>query len=204
VAAAALAACAGNSGGIPPVQSAGAPLSRLAPQAAVLAPCSGQKSEKTYARDAAQLSTKGGSLCIPTFGGFGGSLEYPSADPSIRATLISSTTNYTKNLPSLGSGTPLFYLQIALSGATTFGTDVPAGGGLVGKTIVPGQTYTALGQVSADGITEPLPGCYLKAGKSAFGGSIGGLGSLLKGQNVPVALQGIIEIYPGKHASAKC
>jgi hypothetical protein len=27
---------------------------------------------------------------------------------------------------------------------------------------------------------------------------------LLKGQNVPVALQGIIEIYPGKHASAKC
>jgi len=171
---------------------------------ALPAPCTDQKTKKDYASVAETLETTGGSICIPAIAGFGGSLEYPAADPSIHTTLISSAVDYNKKLPQLGSGTPLFYLQISLSGATTFGANAPVGGGLVGPAFVAGHTYTALGQVSAFGETLPLPGCWLKAGKSAFGGSIGGLGSLLKGQNVPAAVQGIIEIQSGKQASQKC
>jgi hypothetical protein len=39
------------------------------------------------------------------------------------------------------------------------------------------------------------------AGK--YGGVIGGLGTLLKGQTVPKT-SGFIEIYPGKQATSKC
>jgi hypothetical protein len=42
------------------------------------------------------------------------------------------------------------------------------------------------------------------ATKGKYGGVIGGVGTLLKGQTVPNNTSGIIEIYPGQNASVKC
>lgn len=196
-----LAACAGNSS--TPLTPLGSPA--FAPQLLperVPAPCKGQKTTKTFAQLKETLSPKGGKLCIPAFDGFGGTLQYPAANPSVSLTLTSSTKN--KKLPKLGKGTPIFYLQLALSGATSFGTNLPAGGGLTGKKLTPGTTYTAFGQASAYGITISFKPCYITAVKGPFGGVIGGLGTLLKGLNAPVPAKGFIEIYPGKQASGKC
>jgi len=166
--------------------------------------CPGEKVKPKFGSLTVPLSTSGGSFCIPAFGGFGGNIEYPSANPSVSLKLVSSTTNYNGSLPSLSAGKPIFYLQLSISGPTTFGTNVPAGGGLEGKQIVPAQTYTAFAEASALGITDKLTPCFLVASKNKYGGIISGLGTLLKGLNVPVAAQGIIEIYSGKHASSNC
>lgn len=196
-----LTACASNS--IVPLTPAGS--QSFAPQLhpeRVPAACHGQKTTKKFATLKETLSTKGGKLCIPAFGGFGGTIQYPAAKPSVAMTLTSSTKN--KKDRKLGKGTPIFFLQLALAGPTSFGTNLKAGGGLAGKKLIPGTTYTAFGEASADGISAALTPCYVKAAKSPFGGVIGGLGTLLKGLYVPVAAQGYIEIYPGKQASGKC
>ncbi|HTU83612.1 MAG TPA: hypothetical protein VMF61_15895, partial [Candidatus Acidoferrales bacterium] len=138
-------------------------------------------------------------------GGFGGTIQYPSAKPSVTMTLTSSTTNYAKLPPIAGAkGKAIFYLQLAISGKTSFGTNTQAGGGLASKKIVAGKTYTAFGVADVDGFSVPFTPCYAVAVKSSYGGQIGGLGTLLKGQNVPVPASGYIEIYPGKQASGKC
>jgi hypothetical protein len=165
--------------------------------------CKGQKDSKNHATISEKLLTKGGSLCIPAFGGFGGTIQYPSAKPSVKMKLTSSTTNYNK-MPELGPGTALFYLQLAISGATNFGNNVPAGGGLTAKKIVPGDPYTAFGAATIFGVTFKFTPCYTIATKGKFGGLIGGVGTLLKGQMVPSAATGVIEIYSGKHAGGKC
>jgi len=166
--------------------------------------CKGQKTTAKSATVTDTLSSKGGSFCIPAFGGFGGTIFSPSASPSIKPKVTSSTTNYNKKMPPLGTGTALSYLQLSTSGAVQFGTKSPAGGGLTSKSIKAGQTYTAFGQASAFGLTQKFTPCYTVAGKGSGGGSIGGIGSLPKKQDVPVPAKGFIEIYPGKQASAKC
>jgi hypothetical protein len=203
LAAALLSACAGHSGNalLPSVPSSLTP-SLFAPMASPPA-CKGQKSSKKYGSLTVTLSTSGGSFCIPSYGGFGGSVTYPSANPSVKMKLISSTTDYNHKLPPLSSGKPIFYLQLALNGATNFGTNVAAGGGLAGKKIIPSKTYTAFAQASADGITLPLKPCYLIAKTSKYGGVISGIGTLLKGLSVPVPASGLIEIYTGKLGGAK-
>jgi hypothetical protein len=151
-----------------------------------------------------QLQTAGGKACIPSFGGFGGKMSYPSLKPAISVTLIDSTTNY-DNMPELGeSGTPILYIQLSISGQTSFGQTPPRGGALVGANIIPSKTYTTFGQASAFGIKEDLPPCYSVAGKSSYGGKLGGLGTLLKGQSIPGAAQAVVEIYPGKQTTQKC
>ena len=69
--------------------------------------------------------------------------------------LISSTKNY-NHLPQLGQGTAIFYLQLALSGGTSFASNVRAGGGLTASKIVPGKPYTAYGQAKISGFTLQL------------------------------------------------
>ncbi len=165
--------------------------------------CKGQKTTKQYASLTVTLSTKGGMFCIPAFGGFGGTIRYPSANPSVKLKLISSTKNY-NHQPELGKGTPLFYLQLAISGGTSFGTNLPAGGGLTAKKLIPGKPYTAYGQAVIDSIPFNFTPCYTIATKGKYGGAIGGIGTLLKGQIVPFAATGVIEIYSGKEASGKC
>ena len=165
--------------------------------------CKGQKTTKQYASLTVTLSTKGGMFCIPAFGGFGGSVRYPSANPSVKLQLISSTKNY-NHQPKLGNGTAIFYLQLAISSGTTFGTNLPAGGGLSSKRLVPGKPYTAFGQAVIFSIPVSFTPCYTIATKGKYGGVIGGLGTLLKGQYVPVAAKGVIELYSGKQAGGKC
>ncbi|MGA8475488.1 MAG: hypothetical protein WB681_10480 [Candidatus Cybelea sp.] len=165
--------------------------------------CKGQKTTKQYASLTVTLSTQGGSLCIPSFGGFGGKLKYPSANPSVKFKLISSTTNYNQ-MPELGQGTAMFYLQVALSGGTSFGGNVRAGGGLTSATIVVGNPYTAYGQAKIDGFKLNFGPCYTIATKGKYGGVIGGIGTLLKGVRVPAAANGVIEIYSGQQTSKQC
>ena len=64
------------------------PATSLAPQQGLLPnagppACKGQKDTKQYASLTVKLSTKGGSFCIPEFGGFGGKIKYPSANPAV-------------------------------------------------------------------------------------------------------------------------
>jgi hypothetical protein len=201
-AAAVLSACAGHSGNalLPALPSAVAP-SSFAPLASPPT-CPKQKSSSKDATLTVTLSTSGGSFCVPAFGGIGGFIEYPTANPSVKLKLISSTSNYNHKLPSLSTGTAIFYLQLALTGPVSFGTHVPAGGGLAGKKFVPSQTYTAFGE-STSPVVETFKPCYLVAKKNKYGGIISGVGTLLKGVSIPlpVAVKGVIEIYSGKHGS---
>ena len=157
-----------------------------------------------YASLTETFSTTGGKACIPAFGGLGGSVSYPPANPSTSVSLISSTTNYNHKLPSLHSGSPIFYLQLAIANGTTFGTKVKAGGGLTGSPITPGSTYTAYAQAKIDGFPINFKPCYAVAKTGKYGGVIGGVGSLLKGQSIPGGASGVIEIYSGKSTSDKC
>ncbi len=199
--AALVAACAQHGSGLMPPTS-------LAPQQGLLPDigppaCKGQKDTNQYASLTVKLSTKGGSFCIPEFGGFGGKIRYPSANPAVKLKLISSTTDY-NNQPHLGQGSAIFYLQLAISGRTTFGNNVSARGGLTGPQIVPGQPYTAYGRASVSGFHVNFGPCYAVATKGKYGGVIGGIGTLLKGVIVPVAASGVIEIYSGEQTSEKC
>ena len=166
--------------------------------------CKGQKTTKQYASDKEKFLSKGGSLCIPAFGGLGGSITYPPANPAVSVSLISSTTNYNHKLPSLHSGSPVFYLQLSIPSGTSFGANAPAGGGLTGQPIVAGKDYTAFGQAVVFGVPFKFSPCYTVATKGKYGGSIGGVGTLLNGQTVPGAASAVVEIYAGKFASKKC
>lgn len=184
------------------------PSTALVPPAVVLPnagppACKGQKTTKNYSSLTVTLSTKGGSFCIPAYGGFGGSVKYPGANPSVKLNLISSTKDY-NHLPQLGQGTAIFYLQLALSGGTSFAPKVQAGGGLTAKKIVPGKPYTAYGQATISGFTFSFGPCYSVAKTGKYGGVIGGIGTLLKGQTIFAAASGVIELYSGKQTSTKC
>ncbi len=189
---------------------AGAPLSPAAPAApARVVPdarppaCKGQKTTKNYASLAVTLSTKGGSFCVPAYGGFGGTVKYPGADPSVKLKLISSTKDY-DNMPQLGKGTAIFYLQLAISGSTSFGSNVKAGGGITSEHIVPDKAYTAYGRATISGFPFNFGPCYSVATKGKYGGVIGGVGTLLKGVSVPAAASAVIELYSGKQTGTKC
>jgi hypothetical protein len=195
-----VAACA-HTGAVVPSAPAG--LQTLALPDANPPACKGQKHTKDYASLTETLSTQGGSLCIPEFGGFGGTVKYPAANPSVQLTLVSSTKNY-NNEPKLGNGTAIFYLQLALSGGTSFGSNVRVGGGLTSQKIVPGDPYTAYGQAVISGFKFDFGPCYAVATKGKYGGVIGGIGTLLKGESIPVAASGVIEIYSGKQAGSTC
>ena len=166
--------------------------------------CKNQQTTSDHATAKETFSTKGGSLCIPAFAGLGGSLTYPPANPSVGVTLTGSTTNYNGKLPSLHSGKPIFYLQLAIAGATSFGQNAPAGGGFTGQPVKAGHTYTAYAQAVISGFPINFTPCYTVATKGTYGGVIGGLGTLIKGQTLPSAASGVIEIYSGKSASGKC
>ena len=144
-----LAACATHAGAtLPPAWSG------IAPQSALpdLAPpkCKGQKNTKSYASLTVTLSTAGGSFCIPEYGGFGGTIQYPPANPSVKLKLISSTKNYAIRRNS-GKGMRSSTSSSAISGGTTFGNNVNAGGGLTSKQIAAGKPYTAYGQAVFSG-----------------------------------------------------
>lgn len=203
-AAALLAACSGHGPGALLPTATTSMSGAMAVMNLVPPNCKRQKTTSTYASKTEKMTSAGGTLCVPAFGGFGGSITYPGANPAITLKLTTSTTNYTGSLPKLSKGAPIVYLQFATSGATSFSANAPAGGGLTGKAFVPGTTYTAFGQVNALGSTVPLKPCYARATAGNFGGVVGGLGTLLKGQQAPFQVSGVIEVYKGKRAKAAC
>lgn len=193
-----LAACAGQNGALPLASFQTLARPELSPP-----DCKGQQTKKRDAMLTQTLSTSGGAFCIPAFGGFGGKVNYPSVNPSVSLTLTTSIKDV-GHQPKLGSGKPLLYLQFAISGATRFGSKVKAGGGMTGAKIVPGNQYTAVGQVTIYKQNFELGPCYTTATKGKYGGVIGGLGSLVKGQYLPAATSGVIEIYSGRQAGTEC
>jgi hypothetical protein len=207
VAAAFLAACSGQSNNaFVPTQSA--PFASHTAQGptdfmSMPAACIGQKNSKDYATLDATFSTKGGTVCIPAFGGWGGSVTYPPAEPAAKVALTSSVKNYNK-MPNFDGSAAMFYLQVTFKSPTGFGTKAPAGGGLIGKTLVPGKTYSAVAGASLLGKIKILGGCTAVATKTSSGGSISGLGTVLQGAPIAIApITGIVEIYPGKSKFAK-
>ncbi|MGB6521530.1 MAG: hypothetical protein WBE83_07145, partial [Candidatus Cybelea sp.] len=108
--------------------------------------CQGQRSRKHYAQTVTKLKRSGGSICIAEFRGFGGTLEYPTVERSIKLTNRTTVADI-YNEPELGSGTPLLYLNLHFSKNTRFGASVPSQGGLESAKFVSGQAYTAFGQV---------------------------------------------------------
>jgi hypothetical protein len=151
------------------------------------------------------LATAGGTLCIPAFGGFGGTIAYPPVSASVSITFTSSTTNV-GNYAALGTATPIFYLGIALAGGTDFGTGA-SGGGLAASSssIVTGNVYTVYGQATIAGIPLPLKPCQTTATAGSGGnGVIGGLGTVLNGATVPAAAMAVLEIEPGSSGAGAC
>jgi hypothetical protein len=162
----------------------------------------GQKNSTNYASLTSTFTSKGGTLCVPAIGGWGGSVTYPAAKPAAKITLISSVKNYNK-MPNFGKGAAMFYLQVALKSPTAFGTKTPAGGGILGGTLVAGKTYSAIAGAAGFGV---ISACTTVAMKSKSGGMISGVGTVLKGVTIPGAITGIVEIYAGKskYAKGKC
>jgi len=195
------AACAQHAGTLPP-STAFAP-QRIAIPDRNPPKCKGQKDSKKYSSVTATLSTKGGSFCIPEFGGFGGKVKYPGANPSVKLTVTTSTTNYDQ-MPQLGQGNPIVYLQLGISGKTSFAYKAGVGGGLTSKSITPGQPYTAYGQAKIYGFPVNFGPCYAVATKGKYGGVLGGIGTLLQGASVPAAATAVVEVYSGNQGGGEC
>jgi hypothetical protein len=203
LAASLLAGCAQHSGWALPATSDAQPF-RVLPQTGP-PPCKGQRTAKEYAYDTETLSTKGGVLCIPVFGGFGGMIPYAPVAPSIKIKLITSTTNYDHKLPELGKGTTLVYDQLVLSRATTFakkgGKGVPV---ITGTNIVPGKPYSLFVQFIVKGKKENSQPCYSIATKSKYGGVIQTGAVPLRDQSIASDTTVVAELYPGMQTKTKC
>ena len=191
--------CASQSN--PTLPQGDVPSAIVLPQAGPPA-CKGQKNTKTYSSAAETLSSKGGRLCIPVFHAIGGSLEYPGAKPSGKVTVTSTTIN--NGYPYPGSGTPIFYSLIALPGATTFGSTLPAGSGLTGKAIKAKAKYTVFFNYYKYGFWYSVSSCYAVAKPGKFGGVLDRLGALLKGQSFGGAYTLLFEVYPNQQTSSAC
>jgi hypothetical protein len=133
--------------------------------------CKAQKKTKKYASVTETLNANGGSLCIPRFGAFGGTLNVPLATLADKVTLTSSTTNYASVPAPKASGSPIFYLNIAPASVTTFGARLKAGGGLTGKGIKAKKTYTGYLEGYAFSSWRALTDCYGLATSGKYGGT---------------------------------
>jgi len=212
MAVAALAACSGNSAAVPqnglavPNVSSAVGSNPIAPGVSAPPKCKGQKNTKDYAVVASQsMPEKGGSLCVPSFGGWGGEIQYPETQSSTKLTvsLTSSTKAYSGGRfpPVTGA---IFYLQWAFSYPAYFDATLPKGDPLVSSHLIPKQTYTvglwvyyyALGWSSE-------VSCYQVAASSKYGGSLAEVGAVL--ENLELAERtGAIEVFKGKLTSTQC
>ncbi len=167
------------------------------------AQCKGQKNSKKYAADTEVLSTKGGALCVPVFGGFSGTTPYAPASPSIKVTLTTSTSDYNGKLPQLGKGTALLYSQFSFAAETTFGKKARGDYEITGSQISPGKAYTLFGQFIIDGKKTNKSPCYAVASKGQHGG-VFNAGPGIENSSISAHTLIIAEIYPGKQASTPC
>jgi hypothetical protein len=165
--------------------------------------CKNQRSRPKYAQIRVKLKTKAASFCVAEFHGFGGTIEYPRVDRSVELVLRSSTQNIYDE-PLLGSGAPIFYLNLHFLAGTHFGSKLKSGGGLTGATIQSGDSYTAYGIVAVGHLVLRFPPCYAVATQGAYGGVLPGLGALFSDTTITGAGYGVVEIYPGMQVSQEC
>jgi len=201
----ALAACAAQSGALPPTQSN--PMAATA-RASGPKPCKNQTTTSLFSNTPTlQIKSKAGTLCIPAFDGFGGRIAYPAGATLGNVTLTSSTTNYNKMLPVLTKGKPIFYLQMAMSAPADFATKVSNRAALISKRFVPGTGYDVYGQAKMGGVVILLvtfTPCEAVATSSAMGGVLHGIGTLFAGQNLSQPPSITIEVFPHKRITAPC
>jgi hypothetical protein len=212
-----LAACSNHSGFVPtqsnpiaPDVLSSLPMQRGEPDVKPIPSCKGQTTTKQYASVGAKtLSTKGGTLCVPRFKGWGGSISYPGPTvPGITMSLISSTTAYSGPLwPPNPPGPPIFYIQFTVSSSSVdFGSKVPKGGELASKQLKVNKPYTVVAALTAFGsLWENLGECYTKASAGTYGPSLTGIGRVLAGHGFAGAgTRGVVQIVPGKFVSNRC
>ena len=208
-AALALSACGGTSTAtLPPAATAFGPAAKSSGPA----PCTGQSTTSLFATSAtATLQSKSKLWCVPAFDGFGGTIGLPASRPTVTATFISSTTNYNQQLPPLAKhGNPIFYLQFQTSAGNTFGRSVRSGDGVASKKLIAGHHYTVYGQATtgSGGVLHliiNLGPCSTTAVAGKDGGTISGIGSLLKTQKLTNGPSTIIyEVYTGTRATQSC
>jgi hypothetical protein len=165
--------------------------------------CTGQRTKASYGSSSARLTKSGGSFCVPAFGGFGGSIEYPKVERSVKLTVRTSTQNV-YNEPLLGTGTPIVYLNVHFHAGTHFAAHVKSMGGLTSEAIQAGATYTAYGIVNVGHLSLMFPPCYSDATQGPYGGVLSNLGELFIDTTITGAGFGVIEIYPGAQVSEEC
>jgi predicted small lipoprotein YifL len=165
--------------------------------------CNDQRTRPKYAQIKVTLKTRSGSFCVPEFHGFGGTIEYPGVERSVKLVLRSSTKDIYDE-PSLGSGTPIFYLNLHFLAGTHFHTKLKSTGGLTAAKIQPSQSYSAFGIVAVGHLVLMLPPCYAVATQGPYGGILPGLGQLFSDTTITGAGYGVIEIYPGMQVSQEC
>jgi hypothetical protein len=155
------------------------------PAATSVPSCVGQRTTSKYGELTARLKRTGGSLCIPAYGGFGGSNLYDE--------------------PQLGnSGAPMVYINLHFHRGTHFGNRVQSNAGLTSAAIVPGDSYTAYGIVGVGHLILRFPPCYSVAVSGPDGGIFPNLGNLFNEITITGAGYGVIEIYSGEQVSQTC
>ena len=189
--------------GCGPREGTALPPAAMARAAAAPPHCQDQKMRENFAQIKVKLQTQAGSLCIPEFHGFGGTMEVPGVEQSVQLVLRSSTKNIYDE-PLLGSGTAIFYLNLHFIGGTHFNTKLKSTGGLTSAKISPGQTYSAFGIVAVGRLILMLPPCYAVATHGPYGGILPGIGQLFSDTTITGAGYGAIEIYPGMQVSQEC
>ncbi len=165
--------------------------------------CKGQRTTKNYGSIVVKLKAKGGSLCVPSFGGFGGSIEYPHVERVAKLTIRTSTQNIYYE-PQLGTGTSMLYLNLHFHAGTHFGSHLKSKGGLTSDAFSPGDAYTAYGIVQVGHLALMFPPCYTVATQGPYGGVLPNLGNLMRKTTITGAGFGVIEIYSGQQVSEEC
>ena len=143
-------------------------------------------------------------LCVPSFWTYGGAIRLPSVSAGSGQVKLTSSTTNVQNQPYLGppGQSPIYYGNLAIAGpimfnsyGSYFGIDALTAARISGG-IVPGQYYTAYGQIVRSGATIALSPCYEAAVSDKFGrGWLYGIGSLLYGLKVTNSATGVFEIY---------
>ncbi len=165
--------------------------------------CARQRTMMTYGGHSGELRPGGGSFCIPAFGGFGGSLQYPRGERAVILSIRTSTANI-YNEPLLSSGAPIVYLNLHFHAGTHFGSKLKSNGGLTSAAIQVGSAYTAYGIVAVGHLSLMFAPCYTVATQGPYGGVLANLGDLFSDTTITGAGFGVIEIYPGALVSQVC
>jgi hypothetical protein len=189
----ALAGCSTSSKSVPPV----APPLGNSPQAQDRSPGAQALPAPMVLPDAnsskltEKVNPSGGNFVVPKFGGFSGSVGYPSnnAFPGTTVTLISSTTNI-NHAPQPPSGTVVFYLQAKLSspiGYVTFNNGT-ATARLHAASLLSSKTYS----VYAYAFGKPLHGTPYPVGSPKHGTLT--FTSPINGGTVPAGITVTVEL----------